>query len=65
MRLPDVLKALGEGAINRPTDFLNRIYETGQWPEDFLKVIMIPTSKNTHAKYCKDCRTTSLMQQNH
>ncbi|KAG8236020.1 hypothetical protein J437_LFUL015971 [Ladona fulva] len=41
----EVLKALGESAIGRLTDLINKIYDTGEWPDDFLKTIMMPLPK--------------------
>ena len=38
-----------------------KIYETGKWPEDFTKVVMIPIQKKPHAVECTDYRTISLI----
>lgn len=70
----NMLKAFGESAIDRLTKLVNKMYESGQWPEDFLKVIMVPmkldflkvimvpmVSMKNNVKYCKGYRTISLI----
>lgn len=37
------------------------MYETGSWPEDFTKAIMIPLPKKQNAVECSDHRTISLI----
>jgi hypothetical protein len=37
------------------------IYETGIWPEDFTKIVMIPIPKKNNAIECADHRTISLI----
>ena len=41
----EVLKALGEGTINRLLRFLNKLYETGKSPENFHTIIVLHVSK--------------------
>jgi len=38
-----------------------KMYDTGEWPEDFMKVIMIPLQKKQSATDCADYRTISLI----
>jgi hypothetical protein len=38
----DVLKLFGEGGIKIITKLINTIYETGEWPRDFMEVMMMP-----------------------
>src|SRR6218665_471461 len=38
----EVLKSLGEKAVNELIELCQDIYRTGNWPEDFLQTIMIP-----------------------
>ena len=37
----DVLKILGDGGWKIMTKLINTIYETGEWPKDFMEVTMI------------------------
>ena len=37
----DVLKLFGEGGLKIMTKLINTVYETGEWPEDFMEVTMI------------------------
>jgi hypothetical protein len=42
-------------------DLCKRIYERGEWPEDFTRIVMIPIPKKTNANECADHRTISLI----
>ena len=48
----ELLKALGPQAIKKLVELCKDIYNTGVWPEDFCKTIMIPIKKKPHAKEC-------------
>jgi hypothetical protein len=37
------------------------IYNTGIWPEDFTKSVMIPIPKKANAVECSDYRTISFI----
>lgn len=39
------------------------IYDSGEWPDDFLTMIMIPLEKKNNARKCTDYRTISLISQ--
>jgi hypothetical protein len=41
----DVLKMLVEDGLRLMTQPINNIYETGEWPKDFIKVTMIILTK--------------------
>ena len=41
----DVLKLLGEGGLKIMTKLINTIYETGEWPKEFMEVTMIALKK--------------------
>ena len=41
-------------------DLCRLIYETGVWPEDFTRAILIPIPKKANASECADHRTISL-----
>ena len=37
------------------------MYETGTWPEDFTKVVIVPLQKKLNATECADHKTISLI----
>jgi hypothetical protein len=43
------------------TKLINTIYETGEWPKDFMEVTMIALKKKPQATKCSDHRTISLI----
>jgi hypothetical protein len=43
------------------TKLINTIYETGEWPKDFMKVTIIALKKKPQATKCIDHRTISLI----
>ena len=57
----DVLKLLGEGGLKIMTKLINSIYETGEWPEDYMDVTMIALKKKPQATKCSDHCTFSLI----
>lgn len=57
----EALKALGSCAIARITNIINQIYDTGHWPEDLLKTILVPLPKKPKAIEAKDYRTISFI----
>jgi len=57
----DVLKLLGDGGLKITTKLINTIYETGEWPKDFMGVTMIALKKKPHATKCNAHRTVSLI----
>ena len=57
----EILKGLGEKAMNELVRLCQEIYDTGIWPEDFLQSIMIPMKKKQNATKCEDYRTISLL----
>ncbi|KAL1446126.1 hypothetical protein WDU94_014018 [Cyamophila willieti] len=57
----EALKALGPCAITRITHLINQIYDTGIWPEDLLKTVLVPLPKKPNATQCKDFRTISFI----
>src|SRR5437868_8370022 len=50
----EFLKLLDEGTMTELAKLCIKIYETGKWPEDFTKVIMIPSQKKPHSVECTD-----------
>jgi len=55
------LKMLEGDALKRLMDLCMKIYNTGIWPEDFTKTVMIPLPKKANAVECADYRTISLI----
>jgi len=57
----DVLKLLGDGGLKIMMKLINTIYETGEWPKDFMEVTMIALKKKPQAIKCNDHHTISLI----
>ena len=57
----ELLKIIGEEAYLYLERICNKMYETGTWPEDFTKVVMVPLQKQQYATECADHRTISLI----
>jgi Reverse transcriptase (RNA-dependent DNA polymerase) len=57
----EFLKALGDKAKEELIEICQQIYETGKWPEDFLRTVMVPLKKKPNANECSDHRTISLV----
>jgi hypothetical protein len=46
----EVLKLLGEDGLNLMTQLINNVYESGEWPKDFIEVTMIALKKKPKAR---------------
>jgi len=57
----EFLKQLGEKAMKELYDICCKIYDEGQWPKDFVEVIIVPIEKKVGAEECSDYRTVSLI----
>ena len=57
----EFLKMLEGDALKRLMELCMKIYNTGIWPEDFTKTVMIPLPKKANAVECADYRTISLI----
>ena len=57
----EILRNLGEKAMNEVVQLCQDIYNTGVWPKDFLQTIVIPIQKKQNATNCEDHRTISLL----
>lgn len=57
----EILKMLDGEAMRKLVDLCKQIYETGDWPEDFTRIAMIPIPKKANAVECADHRTISLI----
>ena len=54
----EVLKLLGEEGIEETWHLCNEMYNSGNWPEDYVTSILIPTPKKVNAN---EFRTISLV----
>ena len=57
----EMLKSLGEKALQEICDLCQQMYEEGKWPDDFTRTVMIPLPKKNNAVKCSDFRTISLI----
>ena len=57
----EFLKILGEDVYLHLEKICKNMYNTGTWPQDFTKVVMIPLQKKQNAVECADHRTISLI----
>ena len=57
----EMIKCLQEEGMKYLTALCCEIYDTGEWPEDFLKTEMIPLPKKNLTKKCSEHRTISLI----
>ena len=57
----EFLKMLEGDALKKLIELCMEIYNTGIWPEDFTKSVMIPIPKKSNAMDCADYRTISLI----
>ena len=57
----EMLKNLGEKAMQEVCEICQDIYEKGKWPDDFTRIAMIPLPKKNNATKCSDFRTISLI----
>ena len=56
----DLLKDLGDNGFKIMIVLANKIYMSGDWPKNFLDVMMIALPKKYQAKKCSDQRTIAL-----
>ena len=57
----ELWKNLGKEATTELMKLCERIYIEGIWPEEFMKVVLIPLPKIMNAMACEDYRTISLI----
>lgn len=57
----EIIKALGGDAQEYLMGMCRRMYDTGKWPEEFTRIVMIPLPKKPNARECADFRTISLI----
>ena len=56
----ELVKCLGEGK-KEIMSLCNKIYNEGEWPEEFKETMLLPIPKKSNAKKCKEFRTISLI----
>ena len=57
----EFLKMLEGETLQKLVELCMEIYNTGIWPEDFTKSVVIPIPKKANAVECSDYRTISLI----
>jgi hypothetical protein len=57
----EFLKNLGPKGMQEIVEICKGMYEQGEWPEEFTKVVLIPIPKKSNATECGDYRTISLI----
>ena len=60
-RCAEFLQSLGERGITTLTGLLNKIYTTGDLPQDFIKSVFVPIPKVAKTMECNEYRTISLI----
>jgi len=57
----DILRLLGEDGLRILTQLINKVHETGHWPNDFTEVTMIAVKRKPKSTKCSDRHTISLI----
>ncbi|CAH2107939.1 unnamed protein product [Euphydryas editha] len=57
----EILKSLGDTAINSLHTICNKIWTTGVWPRDWTETVILPLHKKGSTRNCSNYRTLSLM----
>ena len=57
----ELVKCLGEGE-KEILPLCNKIYNEGEWLEEFMETVLLPIPKESNAKKCKEFRTISLQR---
>src|SRR5688572_6825753 len=57
----ELLQSMGERGMEVVSRLINKIYKSGQIPEDFRKSIFVPVPKINRAQECSDYRTIALI----
>jgi len=58
----EMLKCRSNRAIEMFVNACQRIYDTGEWPEDFLESVVVPIEKKPNATDCGDFHKISLLR---
>lgn len=59
----ELLKLINDDNIGYLTTLFNKIYNTGEFPQEWLKSTFIPIPKKANARTCNEYRLISLMSQ--
>src|SRR5688572_32027954 len=57
----ELLQSMGKKGMEITSRLINKIYKSGQIPEDFTKSIFVPVPKVNKAQECSDYRTIALI----
>src|SRR5688572_2178289 len=57
----ELLQSMGEKGMEIMSILINKIYKSGQIPEDFRESIVVPVPKVNRAQECSDYRTIALI----
>ena len=57
----ELLQSMGKKGMEIMSRLINKIYKSGQIPEDFRKSIFVPVPKVNRAQECNDFRTIALI----
>jgi hypothetical protein len=57
----EFLKMIEGETLKKLVDLCMELYNTGIWPEDFTKSLLIPIPQKANAVDCSDYRTISLI----
>ena len=55
-----MVKCLGDGK-KKILSLCKKIYNEGEWPEEFMEILLLPIPKKSNAKKCKEFSTISLI----
>lgn len=56
----ELVKCFGEDT-KEILSLCNKIYEKGEWPEDFTETVLLPIPKKNNVRKCNDFRTITLI----
>ena len=56
----ELIKCFDEGK-KEILSLCNKIYNEGEWPEEFIETVLLPIPKKSNAKKCMEFRTISLI----
>jgi len=57
----ELLKAAGDEGVRIMTILCNKIWDTGQWPNEWKKSVFVPIPKKGDARECSNNRTIALI----
>lgn len=57
----ELLKAAGDEGVRVMTILCNKIWDTGQWPNEWKKSVFVPLPKKGDARECSNNRTIALI----